>query len=162
MHRLDKVLTRLSEGVITTATILMVAFVFIQILFRYLVSYTLPWSEEYARYLMITATFFGAALASLQRSHIQVEIRHLFNFSPRISALQDMIVDLLGVFVAGLLAVLFYPVCVSSYERGHLSPSEGVLLVVPYGLLWLGLVFMALNHSLCVFKGLKRILRKEE
>ena len=43
---------------------------FIQVVFRFALHYPTPWSEEMARFLLISMTFVGAALATRDESHL--------------------------------------------------------------------------------------------
>ena len=47
--------------------------VFIQVVFRFILKASLPWSEEVTRYLLVWTTFMGGAYGVRQGSHIGVE-----------------------------------------------------------------------------------------
>jgi TRAP-type C4-dicarboxylate transport system permease small subunit len=51
----------------------MTAIIIIQVFMRYIFLYSLSWSEEVARYLMIWVSFLGASLALKHGFHIGVE-----------------------------------------------------------------------------------------
>ncbi|MDW7675966.1 MAG: TRAP transporter small permease [Bacillota bacterium] len=51
----------------------MVLVVFAQVIFRFVLSKPLPWSEEISRYMMVWITFLGAALAIEKKAHALVE-----------------------------------------------------------------------------------------
>ena len=64
-------------GIVAVMTVIII----IQVFLRYLFLFSLSWSEEVARYLMIWASFLGASLAVKYGLHIGVE--YLVNrFSP--------------------------------------------------------------------------------
>ena len=52
----------------------MTVVIIIQVFLRYLFSFSLSWSEEVARYLMIWVAFLGASLALKKGLHIGVEL----------------------------------------------------------------------------------------
>jgi len=52
---------------------IMTTIIIIQVFMRYLFLYSLSWSEEVARYLMIWVAFLGASLALKKGFHIGVE-----------------------------------------------------------------------------------------
>jgi len=56
----------------TLLFIVMVSLVLLQIFVRYVVHISLPWTEEFARFLLICITFIGAALAVRDREHIAI------------------------------------------------------------------------------------------
>jgi C4-dicarboxylate transporter DctQ subunit len=64
-------------GIVAVMTIIII----LQVLLRYVFLYSLSWSEEVARYLMIWASFLGAGLAVKYGLHIGVE--YVINLLPR-------------------------------------------------------------------------------
>lgn len=46
----------------------------LQVIFRYVLSIPMPWTEELARYLMIWVTFIGAGVVTRRRLHIQMDL----------------------------------------------------------------------------------------
>ena len=52
--------------------IIMVACIFLQVIFRYLFNSPLAWSEELARYTMISLVYFGIGLAIKEEAHMSV------------------------------------------------------------------------------------------
>jgi len=81
MERVRKIvstLSHVSEKAVRYALIVMMAVmtmtIIIQVFLRYLFSFSLSWSEEVARYLMIWVAFLGASLALKQGLHLGVEI----------------------------------------------------------------------------------------
>jgi len=54
------------------AFIVMVIVVLLQVIFRYVMRISVPWTEEFARYLLILITFVGGALAVRDKQHISV------------------------------------------------------------------------------------------
>ena len=77
LRQTSAALSRVSEktvryalvGMVTVMTILII----IQVFLRYIFLYSLSWSEEVARYLMIWVSFLGASLAMKYGFHIGVE-----------------------------------------------------------------------------------------
>lgn len=69
--------SRIAEKVVQVTLVGMVAvmttIIIIQVFMRYLFLYSLSWSEEVARYLMIWVSFLGASLAVKYGFHIGVE-----------------------------------------------------------------------------------------
>ena len=56
----------------TLAFIVMAIVVLLQVIFRYVMRISVPWTEEFARYLLILITFVGGALAIRDKQHIAV------------------------------------------------------------------------------------------
>jgi len=49
-----------------------VMFLFLQVIFRYVVGKSLPWTEELSRFAFLGLVYIGTALAAKTRSHIRV------------------------------------------------------------------------------------------
>lgn len=59
-------------AVIAIALGLMTATLMLQVLARYVLRVSIPWTEEISRYLLVLMTFVGAALALRDRQHIAI------------------------------------------------------------------------------------------
>ncbi len=55
----------------------MLALMFIQVVYRYVLESPLPWSEELCRYLFIVTSFLGGVVATAERSHIEINFAEL-------------------------------------------------------------------------------------
>jgi len=77
LPRISAQISLFSEKAVRYALVAIVALmtiiIIIQVFLRYLFLYSLSWSEEVARYLMIWASFLGASLAVKYGLHIGVE-----------------------------------------------------------------------------------------
>ncbi len=76
MSFLRKMLDRvnsLAEYAVCALLAVMVVVVFLQVIFRFVIRSSLPWSEELARYLMVWIVFLGASIGVKRKSHIGVE-----------------------------------------------------------------------------------------
>ena len=83
---------------------LMVAVVCFGVFFRYALKASLVWYDEFASYLLVWLTFYGAVVASYRRRHIGFEVV-LNKFRPETRRIFDFISEL---FVLGFQIVLFY------------------------------------------------------
>jgi len=93
-----------------------VAIVFIEVIRRFVFSYSSVWAEETARYAFIYLVWLGAAAAIKDRSHIKIDIIYSF-----VSEATKNYLYLLGEFVTLLFAsvALYYS-------------AEGVLATIKY------------------------------
>ena len=77
LRRISAALSRISEKIVRHALVWMVAImtiiIIVQVFLRYIFLYSLSWSEEVARYLMIWVSFLGASLALKYGFHIGIE-----------------------------------------------------------------------------------------
>jgi TRAP-type C4-dicarboxylate transport system permease small subunit len=84
--------------------VLMVVLVCLGVFFRYVLSASLAWYDEFASYLLVWLTFFGAVAASYHNRHIQfgtVVERFTANTRRKIATVAEL-------FILGFNVVLFY------------------------------------------------------
>ena len=78
LYQITQKLSEASEKTVSYTLIVMMAVmtatIIIQVFLRYIFSYSLSWSEEVARYLMIWVAFLGGSLALKKGLHIGVEL----------------------------------------------------------------------------------------
>lgn len=65
---------RILTPVISVAFFVLVVVTFAQVVFRYLIGYSLYWSEEAARYLFVWISFLGSVLALQKGVHIGFDV----------------------------------------------------------------------------------------
>jgi TRAP-type C4-dicarboxylate transport system permease small subunit len=100
LHRLVEIL----EWWAVLLLIAMVAVVSLGVFFRYFLNSALVWYDEFASYLLVWLTFYGAVVASYRRRHIGFEV-----VVDRLLPNTRKIVDFIGeLFVLSFQAVLFY------------------------------------------------------
>lgn len=83
---------------------LMVAVVFLGVFFRYVLDASLAWYDEFASYLLVWLTFYGAVVASYHHRHIGFETV-VNRFMPGTRRALGVVAEL---FVLGFQFVLFY------------------------------------------------------
>ena len=84
--------------------VLMVILVCLGVFFRYVLGASLAWYDEFASYLLVWLTFYGAIAASYHNRHIQFETL-LERLMPDTRRKLEIIAEL---FVLGFQVVLFY------------------------------------------------------
>lgn len=83
---------------------LMVALVCVGVFFRYVLNASLAWYDEFASYLLVWLTFYGAVVASYRRRHIGFEVL-VDKLDPRVRRMADLVGEF---FVLGFQFVLLY------------------------------------------------------
>jgi TRAP-type C4-dicarboxylate transport system permease small subunit len=72
MHKMNGYLLQFCKWLIIVMIPVMVAVIFVQVILRYVFASSLSWAEELARYLLISISCFGSALAVKQGEHISL------------------------------------------------------------------------------------------
>lgn len=101
IHEEDEDLTgfQWDDGLVLTVFWVLAFVVFLQFFTRYVLNNSLGWTEEIARFLLITVTFLGAIMAVRRESHIAVELAFRWLSRPVRKALQ---------FFIDVVAIVFY------------------------------------------------------
>jgi len=134
-NTLIRKLTWLLERILIALSLLISIVVFLQVVFRYVLSQPLFWSEELPRYLLIWTTFLAAALAQKHRAHINITLA--VNLLPR--RIQKWLRILADILICVFLGVLVYSgSLVSRVTLHHRStalqiPMAAVYLALPVG-----------------------------
>jgi TRAP-type C4-dicarboxylate transport system permease small subunit len=145
LPRISAQISRISEKAVRYALVAIVAgmtvLIIIQVFLRYLFLYSLAWSEEVARYLMIWASFLGASLAVKYGLHIGVEYvvnrisqgpKRVITFVAKVSILFFLIFFTIGGFqVAWALRDQDSPALLFSMFYAYLSaPVGGAFMMI--------------------------------
>ncbi len=104
MDRLLRRLIGLIEWWAVLLLVLMVAVVVFGVFFRYVLNASLVWYDEFASYLLVWLTFYGAVVASYRKRHIGFAVV-IEKFHPGARRLVDFIGEC---FVLAFQVVLFY------------------------------------------------------
>ena len=137
------------EHVIVLITLAMVAVIFLATVGRYTGLFSIPWSEEFARYCMIAMTYLGAMIAASKGSHFMVEVAGLIfpkSVQNVITAIDIVVVDLFSIF----LLRQGWQISSKMLTQGKLSPMLElplglVYMLIPVGILLMGVYYTAFN-----------------
>ncbi|MBM3357592.1 MAG: TRAP transporter small permease [Betaproteobacteria bacterium] len=129
--------------------IYIVAVIFVEVVRRFVLSYSSVWGEETARYIFIYLVWIGAAAAVRDRAHIRIDV--LLNFlPPRVCSAILLLGDVLMAFFAVIVFYLSMNAFMTSLQFG--SVIEGLrisrawmLFAVPFGF---ALVLLRVGQSI--------------
>jgi len=74
MKRLLAFLDKTLDVFTIIMTLGIVVCVSLQVLFRFVLEFPAPWTEEIARYMFVYLTFIGSAIAVREKTHITIEV----------------------------------------------------------------------------------------
>lgn len=152
-------LRKLEYYVTTPLFLIMLAIMFIQVVFRYMLHQPLAWSEELARFLFVVCTFLGAAIATAERGHIEINFTEMT--IEKIAKTQAG--KMRGAKVMNLLRDLGTALCLSlvgwqTYllvADQHASQSVSTAMGFPF---WIITGIMLLGFILSIFHSLALII----
>ena len=156
-NRLDEIIARVEQFLlaITLSTMILVAF--LQIVLRNFFGTGLSWADPMVRYLVLWAGFTGAALATREGKHIQIDVfsQWLPGLSNRII---QLIIHLFSSFICGLLT---YAAFVFIRNEAQISGTTfldipvwipQLIICISFGLMALRFGFRALGDFLSILK----------
>jgi len=147
-------LSILESGIVTISLLAMIVVVFLQVFFRYVVHYSLPWSEELARYLMTWVVFVGASMGAKEGVHIGVAA--FVNIMPRWFQKADIIFSGLCSIIFGLAtSYVGYLAVARIAKMGQISPAMEIPMWIAYLPICVGSFCMAIRFGQAMIAQLR-------
>lgn len=157
-NRLSDLAGILSAAALVLATLAMVH----GVLSRYLFGRPTVWQTEVSIYLLIFATFVGAAYGLKHHAHVGVDL--IVERLPPRARLTARVVT--AVLALGVVAVAFWTSTFTwweAYEGGHRSPTAlRAPLSVVYAILPAGMLLVAFQYLAMTIEGVQALLGRRE
>lgn len=135
---------KIEEWFLVIGFFILILLVFSQFLSRYVFDYTISWSQEFARYLLIWLAWISVSFTIREKKHIRVEI--LKDLLPKKGQIVvEIIVLILWSFFAVFLAVIGTQFVLDIQSSGQGSPMMGIPMWIIYVILPLAGVLMVLR-----------------
>jgi TRAP-type C4-dicarboxylate transport system permease small subunit len=103
LRTIDKALTKLEGYILITLLFVMVVMAFLQVVLRNLFSSGILWADIFLRHILLWLGFLGAAIATSENRHINIDALRRF-FSKRMRAAVEVLTDLFASVICFLLA----------------------------------------------------------
>jgi TRAP-type C4-dicarboxylate transport system permease small subunit len=148
LERFDRLFVRANRALIGVLMIAMFGLVLTNVVTRYGFGFSLSWSEEVARFLMIWVTFLGAGLALREGRHVAIELVQDRLPEAQRRVLRTALAGLILIFL-GVLVVLGAQFVVFGWNKVTLAtqmPRGIPYLAIPIG------AFMFALHLLLIFR----------
>ena len=129
--RLDRLIGRIEKTLLSVMLAAMIAVAFLQIVLRNFFDTGLPWGDSFVRYLVLWVGFIGAALATREGSHINIDV--MSRWLPGVSKTVNLLV--VRLFSCLVCAVLTYASLV--FVRNERLMGATAFLDIPVWLLQL-------------------------
>lgn len=123
---------------------------FANIIGRYFLSVSLSWAEEAMLFLMIGCVFLGAGPVGWMGRHIRMDVI-VSLLPPRARIAFDLLSDLVTIATCVALAIFAWPVMTMLADLDQRSESANIPLVIPQGVVPVGLLLMALLIAIRLF-----------
>ena len=133
---------------------LMVIVIFLQVIFRFFLNYSLDWTEELSRYTFITLVYFSAAVAVKRNRHLRTE--SLVQALPKkVKKWINIFSDVIWLAFTVLMIKLSFNATMTILETGQQSPVLKVAMGYVYAVVPIGFILMSLRIIQQIIKKIK-------
>ena len=147
LTKFDNLLAKGEAVVIIAMVAVMTVAVFLQVLYRYVLTQPLHWSEELARYLFVWLSILGATLGLQKRGHFGLDF--FFRMFPeQAKPCMGFLIHLL--MGAVVLVILVQGITLVQKTALQESPAMGISMSWAYACLPVGAALMVI-HLLVIF-----------
>lgn len=130
---IDNVVSQIEEWTLFIIVIAALLSLFANVVLRYGFNYTLAWSEELVRIVIIYSTFVGASVAVKQRAMIRIDA--VVQIFPKLKPGLTVYTSLLMLFFAGMMVYYGYQMTHLQYITHQKTIIMQIPLVVVYAIM---------------------------
>jgi len=153
MDKPMRILEKAMEYLVASIMFFLVTIVFVQVLFRYVVQTSLPWTEEMARYLFVWLVFIAASVCVKKEAHLGIDVV-VVHFSPRVQR---------HLYTLSLMASLVFSIVVvyKGYDLltrsgSQISPMLHIPMSLVYVIIPISYMVICLVLLWQIFRSVKR------
>lgn len=144
----------LEETLLCIALIGMACIMMIQVLFRFMLSSSLSWSEEFTRYLFVWSTFLSISFCAKEGLAIAIDM--VVNAVPkRAQRYFHIAVDALSMIVFLYLISPSYTYLIRTMENGQTSPAMEIPMEWIYAAPLVGFLLAAVRCAQDIYRQVK-------
>ncbi len=141
LKRIDKALTKFEGYVLITFLFIMVVMAFLQVVLRNLFSSGILWADIVLRHLLLWLGFLGAAIATSENRHINIDALRRF-FPKRMRSAVEVLTDSFAAVICFMLASASW-----TFVQGEIADRHVLFGDIPS---WYGQIIMPVGFGLLV------------
>jgi TRAP-type C4-dicarboxylate transport system permease small subunit len=157
LTKVDHILAKAEAAVLITLVAVMTVVVFLQVVYRYVLTQPLHWSEELARYLFVWLSILGATLGLQKRGHFGLDFFYRMFPDKRRRFLQFLIYLLMG---GVILVILVQGIKLVQITMPQESPAMGISMGWAYACLPVAAALMTIHLLVIFIKDTEKTGRK--
>lgn len=133
-----------------------------QVVARYLLNQSLPWSEELMRYILIWLSFFAASLGfTMENIHTNVDLL-IARFKPRVRAVFEIIWRVICLVFTVSTSALAITMLQGSIVSGQMTAAMRLPMSVVYSGVVLAFILMSYHVFVAIVERVVKLFSKEE
>jgi len=140
---------------------LMTIVIIVQVIFRYFISYSLAWPEEFGRYLFIASVYIGASYAEQEERHLAVTVIRT-NCGKWCARYIPILVQIIVIIFTGTMTVWGIQMVEFTYNSHQLAPAIEIPMYIVYASIPFGMAAMTFRAFVNLIKYIKIIPCKNE
>lgn len=151
MKTVNKIFNNIEEFLVVILLFVMTVVVFWQVICRFVLKASLPWSEELSRYILVWASFLGASIGVKRGAHIGVEA-----FTMILPAKLKKLVQYLAIVLSVLFCLIVFKESLSIIQKqiinNQVSPAMRIPIWWAYAAIPTGMLLMAIRFVQIMIK----------
>lgn len=132
-RKIDAFMTHVEEWTLFIIVMAALVSLFANVVLRYGFNYTLAWSEELVRIVIIYSTFIGASVAVKQRAMIKIDA--VVQIFPKLKPFLTFYSDILMLVFAGMMTFYGYQMAHQQYLTHQKTIIMQIPLVIIYSIM---------------------------
>lgn len=153
LKTLFKGIDRMTGALIILSFSIMCIVIFVQVITRYIFSFSLPWAEEVGRFLFLALSYFGVAMGMKRKAHLRVDIGLLY-MPP---AARKFFEVLAQIICAAFFIFLVYEGATMTMKVWRIEQTA-ISIPLPIWIVWACIPFSAFLTTLQCLKNLYEII----
>jgi C4-dicarboxylate transporter DctQ subunit len=152
---------KVMEFIVVIIMMIMVVVIFLATVGRYTGLFSIPWSEECARYCMVAMVYLASMLAAAKGAHFCVELADVLLPKPVLKVVKIfniIAVDLFSLFIMKQ----GWGISSKMLGQGKLSPMLELPLGAVYMVIPVGLFFMAIYFTVFNLQKIKEMGKEDK
>ena len=135
--------------------------VFIQVIFRFVLRASLPWSEEVTRYLLVWTTFMGGAYCVRQKAHIGIEAFILL-LPVKIRKIVGILVMMCCIALCLAIVKFGWDITLMVLRRNQLAPALQMPIGYAYIAIPIGMTLFVVRYIQTIVVTIRDFNKKDE
>ncbi|AOY74525.1 TRAP transporter small permease [Clostridium formicaceticum] len=157
MNKLNHVLNHIEEYIASSLLIFTSFLVFAQVLFRYQFNYSIYWSEEVARYLIVWFIFIGSSIAVREKAHVSVDA--VVTYLPeRLKKVFAVLSSVISIVFSIMIIIAGWGMILNALKFDAVSASLRMPLLYPYLAIPVGSFLMMIRFIQELWGNIKKLI----
>ncbi len=156
-YKVTKVIDKAEDICLVVMFALMVFFIFLQVIMRFVVGHSLVWSEELGKFIFVWLSWLGISIGERRNEHIKITLL-TDRFSPKWQKVFEIVAYLVLLVILGV--IIYYSVILVEFQVK--VKYAGIKISTSWGYLslLLGCSFMVVRIIAVLYRDIRALITK--